>query len=101
MSIPVLYLIFLWKGILPPNAMEARRTGTQLNFYNFGYASTIIFFYAIPYLLFINNLKEKFLIFIKNKSNYYLIIFIAYFFILILYGNFIDPVLLGRAYLKC
>ena len=90
MAIPALYLIFLWKGILPPNAMEGRKVGTQLNFYNLGYASTIIFFYTIPYLFFISNLKEKFFIFIKNQSKYCLFIFIVYFLILLFYGNFND-----------
>ena len=96
MSIPALYLILLWKGILPPNAMGARKTGTQLNFYNLGYASTIIFFYSIPFLLLINNLKEKFSFFIKKKSNNYLIIFITYLFILLLYGNFNDLGTVGQ-----
>ena len=44
LSMPLLYLIFLWGSILPPDAQGSRQAGVKFNIFNIGYASTIISF---------------------------------------------------------
>ena len=58
LSLPLLYLIFLWGSILPPDAQSSRQVGVKFNIFNIGYASTIISFYCIPFLFF---QREKFI----------------------------------------
>lgn len=95
-ALPALYLIFHWKGILPPYAMEARKTGSQFNLYNIGYASSIIFFYIFPFLFFIKNVKKKIFIFIKSKAFIYLFIFLIYFLLLLYFDDFRNVGFVGQ-----
>tara|TARA_B100001559_G_C16489334_1_gene617698 strand:- start:951 stop:2276 length:1326 start_codon:yes stop_codon:yes gene_type:complete len=62
LSIPYLFLIFEWNGIVPPKTQDANvNTITNLSrfkdfyIYHLGYVSTIIGFYIFPFLF----LKEK------------------------------------------
>ena len=90
-SIPFLYLIFLWKGILPPEALSAREVGTKFNIFNIGYASTIISFYFFPFLLI---QKKKFfnifLNFFRKENSIYFIMFAIYLLLIIFNSNFSD-----------
>ena len=95
-AIPFLYLMIIWKGIVPPSTQEANPNiiaslsrWNMLRFGHIGYATTIIAFYILPLLLFKN--KNLYLL-IKNffsyKNNY---IFISFFFIYLIYLlNFFD-----------
>ncbi len=95
-SIPFFYLIFIWNGIVPPTTQDANpNTVTSISRLNFlwfehlGYATTMIAFYLLPIIFFINN---NFIITAKNffldKINYFLI---ALFFIYLIYFiNFVN-----------
>ena len=95
-AIPFLYLIIIWKGIVPPNTQENNpNVITSLSrldlfwFENLGYASTMIAFYLLP-LLFFKNKNIYLLIkdFFSDKTSY---IFISFFFIYLIYlVNFFD-----------
>ena len=92
LSIPYIYLITLWGGIFPTHLTNVRNLGNQLYPEHIGYASTIIAFYFLPFLLF----KEKNLfIDVKNfflqKDNYYLILlFLIYIFYLLILSIFYE-----------
>ena len=95
-SIPFFYLIFLWKGIVPPSTQYANpNTITSLSrinliwFEHLGYATTMIGFYFLP-LVFLK--KDNFLIVVRNfffeKKNY---LFLTPFLIYIIYFiNYVD-----------
>jgi len=89
LSIPLLYLIFLWGSILPPDAQSSRQVGVKFNIFNIGYASTIISFYLIPFLFF---QKEKFIdIFInffKKENLLYFVLFLVYLFFVLFFADF-------------
>lgn len=86
-SIPAFYMIYIWKSILPNNAMEARGFGQSISFLNLGYASSIIFFYIFPFLFFQRNIKENLFGFLK-KHKYYFFIFCIYIFFVIFFDSF-------------
>lgn len=99
-SLPFVYLIIMWENILPPNAAAQRKTGTEINLYNAGYASSIIFFYILPFLFLLNNKKKKIVTFIKSKLKFYTIIFFFYFLLLIFFSKFNDTQLIGQGIFK-
>ena len=87
LSLPYVYLITLWGGLFPITLTNYRNLGDQLYLDHIGYASTIIAFYFLPFLLFKG--KDLFTIvkdFFLRKNNYYLILlfFIYIFYLLIL-----------------
>ena len=95
-AIPFLYLIIIWKGIVPLATQEANsNTITSVSrldflwFEHLGYATTIIAFYLLPLLLFKN--KNLYLLiknFFAKKNNYFII---SFFFIYLIYLlNFFD-----------
>ena len=95
-AIPFLYLIFLWKGIVPPHTQESNpNTITSFSrldflwFEHLGYATTIIAFYLLPLLLFKNiNLYLIIKNFFSKKENF---IFVSFFLIYLIYLlNFFD-----------
>ena len=97
LSIPYLYLILRWKGIVPPATQLANpNTITSIedikNIYliHIGYSSTLISFYLLPLILFTGNymeIKKKFKEFIFNKKViFFTLIPIAY--IIFIYLNF-------------
>ena len=65
-SLPYIYLIFAWGGLIPTalmNPEHGRKLGDKFFLIHIGYACTMISFYLLPLLLF----KEKnLLILIKN-----------------------------------
>ena len=95
-AIPFLYLVFLWKGIVPPYTQESNpNTITSLSrldflwFEHLGYATTIIALYLLPLLLFKN--KNLYLItknFFSEKKNYFFVTFFLIYLIYLL--NFFD-----------
>ena len=90
LSIPYIYLITLWGGIFPTHLTNARNLGNQLYLEHIGYASTIIAFYFLPFLLFKGkNLFIDVKKFFLQKDNYYLILlFLIYIFYLLILSIF-------------
>ena len=97
-SIPFIYLIILWGGILPPDAQIGRKLGFKFNIFNIGYAATIISFYLLPFIFF---QKKKIIIlltdFFKKENLFFLFIsFFIYLFIILLFSNFSELGHLGK-----
>ena len=91
-SIPYIYLIKLWGGIFPSYLTSSRNLTNQLYLEHIGYASTIIAFYFVPFLLFRGkNLLIDIKKFFLQKGNYYLILlFLIYIFYLLIISIFND-----------
>ena len=95
-SIPFLYLIFIWKGLIPPATQlgspdqGGSLSTIDLHFFHCGYASAIMAFYLLPVIfLKSENILESAKRFIEDKKNYYLIIFfICYLLFLIFFNDF-------------
>ncbi len=95
-SIPFIYLIYVWKGLVPPSTQYANpNTITSVSrlsflwFEHLGYATTMIAFYFLP-IIFLK--KDNFLLLAKNffldkKNNLFLTLFILY---LIYFLTFVD-----------
>jgi len=95
-AIPFLYLIIIWKGIVPPSTQQANpstiTTSSRMEllwYEHLGYATTIMAFYLLPLLLFKSkNLYVLFKNFFIEKNNYIIIsLFFIYLFYLL---NFFD-----------
>ena len=95
-AIPFLYLIIIWKGIVPPSTQQANpstiTTSSRMEllwYEHLGYATTIMAFYLLPLLLFKSkNLYVLFKNFFIEKNNYVIIsLFFIYLFYLL---NFFD-----------
>ena len=93
-SLPCLYLVTIWGSILPPDAADSRLISEKFNFYNLGYAVTIIAFYIFPFLI----LKNKTQIMkLKTKQNLIIImLFIFYLTFLVIDNNFENLPMLGK-----
>ena len=83
MSCPILFLFYLWGGILPPVDAVGRGISIHsLNFQHIGYVSSIISFYFLPFILEKNLKLQRFLnINVENKKIIFtsFLIFIIYF----------------------
>ena len=81
LSIPYIYFMFIWNGIVPPAAFDR---AFKFNWENLGYMTTIIGFYLLPFLIFKDNLKKNLKKFFFNKINLFLllilIIYLVYFY---------------------
>jgi len=97
-AIPFLYLIIMWKGLVPPiNQVLNPNQGTHLSisnlhFFNMGYASAIMAFYLLP-IIFLKkkNIFTEFKNFFLNKKNIYKIsAFLIYLFYIIFFDDFED-----------
>ena len=98
-SLPYLYLIYKWQGIVPPTTqLENPKTVTAINdiknlyFYHIGYSSTLISFYLLPLIL-LTGTKEELIEKVKNIFNskiliYLLLLFTAYFLFIKFNYNF-------------
>ena len=95
-AIPFLYLIFIWKGLIPPaTQIGSPDQGSSLStiniyFFHFGYASAIMAFYLLP-LIFLKsgNLIISFKNFFYDRINLYCILFfVFYLFYLIVFYDF-------------
>ncbi len=98
-SIPFLYLIYIWNGIVPPTTQSDNpNTITTLSRVNFlwfehlGYATTMIAFYLLPMIFFKNeNILVQLKKFYSEKLNYVLfIIFFIYLTYLLIFFNFYE-----------
>jgi hypothetical protein len=88
LAIPFLYLIFLWKNIIPSGDSLVREIGFKLHFSHIGFSLTIIGFYLIPLFFFKNNgIKNIFFSYLNEKK--YLII-ITFFLIYLCLSFFFD-----------
>ena len=99
-SLPFIYLISIWGGIMPPRDAEARGVGYHLFFYHLGYALTIVAFYLLPLLLFKSeNLLQLWKNFFSQRKNYYLIsIFFIYLVYLLFFHDYGAEHLLGKGF---
>ena len=97
-SLPYIYLILLWDGLIPPYVSETRELGDELFFIHIGYATTIIAFYLLPLLMFKEKgILELFKIFISNKKNYFFIsLFVIYLIYLIIFNDFANQSIIGK-----
>ena len=94
LSMPFLYLIYLWNGIVPiktqtanPNTITNLSRINDFYFINIGYATTMISFYLLPFMLFKENLFKNLSNFYQNKKNILLII-LAFIYVLLLINYF-------------
>ena len=86
-SLPYLYLIYKWNGIVPPlTQIENPKTITALSdienlyFINIGYAATLIGFYLFPFILFVEkNIYENIKEILKSRFYQILILIIISF----------------------
>ena len=101
LSLPYIYLIILWEGLIPSALLEGRKLGNEIFLVHIGYSSTIIAFYLLPLLLFkdknvVNVVKNFFF----NKKNYYLIcLFIIYLAYLIGFFDFNEQSIAGKGFI--
>lgn len=89
-GLPALYMFYKWQGILPMNALAARKTNAQLNLLNLGYASSIIFFYIIPFLMIEKKLLTNLMSFLKKNFFLYFTPFLIYLVIILFFSNFYE-----------
>ena len=97
LSIPYLYLLYRWNGIVPPaTQLSNPRSITSISDLKFiyhihlGYASTLISFYLLPVILFtkkdlFKRIKKYFLL---KKTYFYLILIISFNYYYLNYFNF-------------
>ena len=99
-SIPFLYLIFLWKNIIPPGQSEGRAFGHIFLIDNIGYVTSIIAFYLLPFLFF--KFQTFFDLFKKIFKKMFLIkvfFIIIYLVIYVQFNNIDNEIFLGKGYL--
>ena len=99
LSLPYVYLIYRWNGIVPPatqlanpNTITSIGDVRNIHFMHIGYSATLISFYLLPLILLtgsydkiIKNLKR---IFLDKRSLFLLSIFIIYILFSYFYFNF-------------
>ena len=96
-SLPYLYLIYIWSGIVPiktqklnPNTITELSDIKNLYFIHIGYAATIISFYLLPMIFFTSSdigskLKKMIM---DRKTYYFIIIFLIYIVYNYIYFDF-------------
>ena len=95
-SVPFLYLIFIWKGLIPPATQisspdqGSSLSSIKLHFFHIGYATAIMAFYLLPIILLkTNNLISSLKDFLYDKKNFFFIlIFIIYLFFINIFYDF-------------
>tara|TARA_B100000029_G_scaffold515096_1_gene620572 strand:+ start:1367 stop:2671 length:1305 start_codon:yes stop_codon:yes gene_type:complete len=98
-SLPYIYLISIWGGLLPDQILsESRQIGNKIFLIHVGYAMTIIAFYFLPLLSFKKeNVKNQTRDFFVKKTNYYIIfLFLIYLIYLILFYDFNEQAVIGK-----
>lgn len=74
-SLPYLFFIYIWGGIFPTNVYSV---GNEFFLHHFGFAITIIAFIILPIIILdLKNVNERFKNFLKDKNNFFLILFIV------------------------
>tara|TARA_B100000963_G_scaffold61509_1_gene49440 strand:+ start:1414 stop:2721 length:1308 start_codon:yes stop_codon:yes gene_type:complete len=98
-SLPVIYLIYIWGGLLPPVDQVGRNVHIgRFNFQHVGYALSIIAFYLFPFVI-SKIFEERKISFLYTFDKKELIVFIATIFYLIFFLFFYDissEVLVGK-----
>ena len=100
-SLPYIYLITIWGGIIPTGDALGRGIGSKIYFNHIGYTSTIIAFYLLPFLFykkksFVDQIKN----FFREKKNYYLIsLFFIYFLYLLIFYDYDSEAKLGKGFI--
>ena len=84
-SIPCFYIINVWGGIMNANAQDGRSFGVTY-FENICFASSIIGFYLIPIIFFIENFFEKFKNFYLKKENIFLLLIFTLYVVYIAFS---------------
>ena len=99
MSLPVLYLFYIWGGLLPPMDQLGRDVHLgKYNFQNFGYALTIILFYVLPFILCSIDIKKVKQL-VTLKDNYervffgFILLYLIYF---IFFYDISNEIMLGK-----
>ena len=97
-SLPFIYLIILWEGIIPTRDAVARGLGNQIFSHHLGYVFTILAFYFFPLLLFKSeNLSQLIKNFFSQRKNYYFIsVFLIYLIYLLFFHNYSEERFLGK-----
>ena len=98
-SLPYIYLIWTWGGLLPDQVLsDSRKIGNKIFFIHIGYTITILAFYFLPLLLFKSkNMKNLIIEFFAKKTNYYFIfLFIIYLICLIQFYDFNEQSIIGK-----
>tara|TARA_B100001123_G_C15278967_1_gene1013244 strand:+ start:317 stop:1615 length:1299 start_codon:yes stop_codon:yes gene_type:complete len=102
LSLPYIYLIILWGGLIPTASIESRKLGSEIFLDHIGFTSTMIAFYLLPLLLFRNEsikdlIKNSFL----NKRNYFLLsLFIIYIFYMIVFYDLNEQLTPGKGFIN-
>ena len=88
LSLPYIYLMVLWGGILPTYDTVYPDLWKKLYPDHIGYACTIIAFYFLPFLFFKDKnflqLIQSF--FLEKKNNYLILLFLAYLLFLLIFS---------------
>ena len=87
-SLPIFYLIYHWKGLLPPVDQLYRDVNIfSYNYQNLGYALTIISFYLTPFIfyLFFSNRSEVTYLPNKIETIFYILFFLYFIFFIFFY----------------
>ena len=98
-AVPVLYLIYIWGGFLPPMDQIGRDVHLgKYNFQNLGYAITIISFYLAPFIVcLLLNKDEKRIINLNNKNDIYIYgLSICYIIFFLFFYDISNEILLGK-----
>ena len=100
-SLPFIYLIVLWGGLLPPRDALGRGVGNKLFFYHLGYALTIVAFYLLPLLLFKSENLLKLIkdFFSQRKSHYLISTFLIYLIYLLFFHDYSEEGLIGKGFI--
>jgi len=95
LSIPYIYLIIKWKGIVPiatqlvnPKTITHIENISKLYFIHIGYSATIIAFYIFPFIFFLKNNILKIIEKALRQKNFYFFFLISLLYIFYLYFFF-------------
>ena len=90
LAIPFLYLIVLWKNIIPTGDSLTREIGYNLHFSHLGFSLTIIGFYLIPLFFFKDEgTKNIFFSYFREKNNLKItILFLIYLFLSFFFDDY-------------
>ena len=102
LSLPYLYLIILWGGLIPTVSIESRKLGSEIFLDHIGFTSTMIAFYLLPLLLFRNeSAKDLIKNFFLNRRNYFLLsLFIIYLFYMIAFYDLNEQLTPGKGFVN-
>ena len=95
LSIPYIYLLIIWKGIVPvatqlanPKAITDIENLSKLNFIHIGYSATMIAFYIFPFIFFLKDNIFKIIKKTLKQKSFYFFFLVSLLYILYLYFFF-------------